>query len=231
MGRATPRFNTIKPCLYISIHALRGEGDVCWRVSIRNHPISIHALRGEGDNTIRISKRYRIYFNPRPPWGGRQAGSSASSVKNAISIHALRGEGDGSAEMRHTELDVFQSTPSVGRATTTIEDGKYYTLLISIHALRGEGDERTGRSKDWRGRAFQSTPSVGRATALWCKWGLSSRFQSTPSVGRATLKPAAGRGGKKDFNPRPPWGGRRRACRKRYFRQHFNPRPPWGGRP
>ena len=57
-----------------------------------------------------------------------------------------------------------------------------------------------------------------------------------------------------DFNPRPPWGGRRAGFCKVYNKQiisihalrgegdtnymftlfsllHFNPRPPWGGRP
>ena len=48
-----------------------------------------------------------------------------------ISIHALRGEGDRLAKLRFLRTITFQSTPSVGRATT-----------ISIHALRGEGDNR-----------------------------------------------------------------------------------------
>ena len=56
----------------ISIHALRGEGDLTAR-GIRNglFLISIHALRGEGD----VVK-------------GTMYGSEF------ISIHALRGEGD-----------------------------------------------------------------------------------------------------------------------------------------
>ena len=36
-------------------------------------------------------------------------------------------------------IDVFQSTPSVGRATTSTDRENCYTD-ISIHALRGEGD-------------------------------------------------------------------------------------------
>ena len=81
--------------------------------------ISIHALRGEGD-----AKPVMLLFCP-----------------GCISIHALRGEGDFRARKQPQKIMIFQSTPSVGRATT-IEDGKYYTLLISIHALRGEGDYR-----------------------------------------------------------------------------------------
>ena len=33
------------------------------------------------------------------------------------------------------------------------------------------------------------------------------------------------------FNPRPPWGGRRKYYCCPFQNQHFNPRPPWGGRP
>ena len=60
------------PKAYISIHALRGEGDAPQAVAIGSvSKISIHALRGEGDSE-------RI---PR-------------DREQNISIHALRGEGD-----------------------------------------------------------------------------------------------------------------------------------------
>ena len=58
------------------------------------------------------------YFNPRPPWGGRQHHRQRVLLIRVISIHALRGEGD-------QERAVHQTTPTT----------------ISIHALRGEGDE------------------------------------------------------------------------------------------
>ena len=80
--------------IQISIHALRGEGDVLMTVAPRfsqlflstpsvgratvehirhrmNYEISIHALRGEGD-----------------PW------TASRQTSKKISIHALRGEGD-----------------------------------------------------------------------------------------------------------------------------------------
>ena len=102
---------------------------------------------------------------------------------------------------------VFQSTPSVGRATT----------------LQFQANRKS---------QFQSTPSVGRATLVNLPWpAVRAVFQSTPSVGRAT-RPSRGaifrskrisihalRGEgdgawhdktirRNDFNPRPPWGGR-----------------------
>ena len=101
--------------------------------------ISIHALRGEGDSNppLSVSEPYQI------------------------SIHALRGEGDNyclnggeyddefqstpsvgratTVAAASTTVNIFQSTPSVGRATNIsayqADEGK-----ISIHALRGEGD-------------------------------------------------------------------------------------------
>ena len=66
---------SLQPCrgLPISIHALRGEGDLLVVGIIYGFiKISIHALRGEGDD-ICIFRRLR---------------------QIDISIHALRGEGD-----------------------------------------------------------------------------------------------------------------------------------------
>ena len=106
--------------------------------------ISIHALRGEGDAIDLPNVTQVKHFNPRPPWGGRR-------VDNKINNTVVE----------------FQSTPSVGRATTysgLILTSKYQ---ISIHALRGEGD-------------------INRITTI----RLINKFQSTPSVGRATRNPS-----------------------------------------
>ena len=62
----------------------------------------------------------------------------------------------------------FQSTPSVGRATKTPVKGTDY-WTISIHALRGEGDV-SDLTEDEINALFQSTPSVGRATAKIYKY-------------------------------------------------------------
>ena len=102
----------------ISIHALRGEGDDIfgfWRAA--KH-ISIHALRGEGDAvSLRPCAAIRSNFNPRPPWGGRRSLTTKSRKRRNISIHALRGEGDDTVRIIGKTYATFQSTPSVGRAT------------------------------------------------------------------------------------------------------------------
>ena len=151
----------------------------------RGKSISIHALRGEGDTTIPSSTVAEVaHFNPRPPWGGRHPTSSADPP-----------------------MLLFQSTPSVGRATISARCNTRRTGYFNPRPPWG------GR-QDWSGGVidipkFQSTPSVGRATKC-CK------FMGTKQL---------------YFNPRPPWGGRRVAFGAKHREAYFNPRPPWGGRP
>ena len=58
---------------YISIHALRGEGDTrMTSQEQKDEIISIHALRGEGDLPYPALLPGTSHFNPRPPWGGRR---------------------------------------------------------------------------------------------------------------------------------------------------------------
>ena len=56
--------------------------------------ISIHALREEGDSALWTSARARYDFYPRPPRGGRRDQSVCPNFIHFISIHALREEGD-----------------------------------------------------------------------------------------------------------------------------------------
>ena len=149
-------------------------------------------------------------------------------------------------------VDVFQSTPSVGRATAS----KYIRevrLIISIHALRGEGDRTFSQTSAMLKHFNPRPPWGGRPQAYMC---YASR--------------------RTNFNPRPPWGGRldrrKKSNRKSNISihalrgegddsveldesgkikfqstpsvgratidssrlaarwQNFNPRPPWGGR-
>ena len=49
VGRATFKPDKVYDFIYISIHALRGEGDATQIYRCLDINISIHALRGEGD--------------------------------------------------------------------------------------------------------------------------------------------------------------------------------------
>ena len=110
-----------------------------------NLMISIHALRGEGDNPVCLSR-----------------------IRKTISIHALRGEGDLHQSAKRKCHALFQSTPSVGRATKGA-DLRGANLMISIHALRGEGDNAdkatTGTRIDFNPRP----PWGGRRRLLCCR--------------------------------------------------------------
>ena len=105
-----------------------------------------------------------------------------------------------------TAEEIFQSTPSVGRATERA-DGYLFYQGISIHALRGEGDV-FALSRYNHLRHFNPRPPWGGRLSL--SMSLYSFFYH--------------------FNPRPPWGGRQETDMSIEFPNDFNPRPPWGGR-
>ena len=86
------------------------------RRGAREPSISIHALREEGD----------LGFMPL-------------QTRRFISIHALREEGDGKGCRPKPPQKRFLSTPSVRRATVSVDRDRI-SLTISIHALREEGD-------------------------------------------------------------------------------------------
>ena len=94
MGRAALEElqNTLK--YFISIHALRGEGDFTQTASPAHQKISIHALRGEGDGERRKKKRTQYRFQSTPSVGRATVKESVAGFGELISIHALRGEGD-----------------------------------------------------------------------------------------------------------------------------------------
>ena len=146
--------------------------------------ISIHTLCEEGDLRKLLLKVQVLHFNPHPLWRGRQ-------VLKVLGYF----------------LPIFQSTPSVKRATHG-GGGHYRYPSISIHTLCEEGDAIGGTCDCdmfyfnphplWRGRRaylsaffwvylFQSTPSVKRATPVTViTHNVHNVFQSTPSVKRAT---------------------------------------------
>ena len=133
------------PC-WISIHALREEGDGGHRSPRARRPISIHALREEGDpiaaNQNAIFNRFLSTpsarratlrpafiayafadFYPRPPRGGRQVVHNLLLQFVAISIHALREEGDHGPVHLSVCHALFLSTPSARRATCVTLSG------------------------------------------------------------------------------------------------------------
>ena len=175
--------------------------------------------------------RNHSYFNPRPPWGGRLFANVVNRDYEGISIHALRGEGDamsisenisttyfnprppwGGRHDLHYGSELFdakfQSTPSVGRATTAFQMSSF-SSAISIHALRGEGDPT-------RIPYIPAIPFISIHA-------LRGEGDLEPSgavllVLVISIHALRGEGDKAFLNETD------RRC-------NFNPRPPWGGRP
>ena len=72
VGRATyPQICLISQNLFQSTPSV-GRATVVQSVSSTSRSISIHALRGEGDIISPPFLSFYQHFNPRPPWGGRQ---------------------------------------------------------------------------------------------------------------------------------------------------------------
>ena len=151
-------------------------------------------------------KYFDSYFNPRPPWGGRQIGGS---------------------KMRYTIE--FQSTPSVGRATIS-RCCSAISERISIHALRGEGDVYSQIKKPARGISIHALRGEGDISSVVQILGIGIDFNPRPPWGGRPYSVQPDVNSLYDFNPRPPWGGRHNFKFELMSSRYFNPRPPWGGR-
>ena len=123
-------------------------------------------------------------FNPRPPWGGRLTNDLTSKKKPFISIHALRGEGDIMRRLLRTPCLIFQSTPSVGRATQgslCLPACNYY-----FNPRPPWGGRRDANQASTARQHFNPRPPWGGRPLCNLRYTVALQFQSTPSVGRAT---------------------------------------------
>ena len=236
MGKATHYPDFVGFGLKISIHAFRGEGDprstTCFTDSSDFNPrlpwgrrravASLYQIHYPFQSTPSVGKATHpnlaaisiaSYFNPRLPWGRRPVRILNTNSESLISIHAFRGEGDAGGCKKWQKKIIFQSTPSVGKATGDASL-KPITKGISIHAFRGEGDfEYFGDGAPvlpisihaFRGEGDRHNKNIERE---FCQ------FQSTPSVGKATAGGYAGETPFINFNPRLPWGRRLRTVRQ-----------------
>ena len=173
--------------LYISIHALREEGDQKGHTERRRQAISIHALREEGDipesyteldgsvflstpsarratTGLRRCPNLPEDFYPRPPRGGRPIGKKCLHKFWVYFYPRPPRGGRPLATQLASCCCEFLSTPSARRATIPADkDG--VRIAISIHALREEGDQGLPLNRT-RFEIFLSTPSARRATEL-----------------------------------------------------------------
>ena len=151
-------------------------------------------------------KQHHLYFNPRPPCGGRLDNIRTVTITVEISIHAPRAGGD---KRKY--------------------NSKTYERLISIHAPRAGGDVQL----DYKLHVGQvisiHAPRAGGDIPIIISIWSIRPFQSTPPVRGATF--SAQLDGKywADFNPRPPCGGRPKKGCWYGFTDQFQSTPPVRG--
>ena len=234
--------------------------------------ISIHALREEGDLDTETEIEAVLHFYPRPPRGGRpqtrpcisgsedfyprppRGGRPMQTVTEIADIQFLSTPSARRATLRvirvASEDFVFLSTPSARRATRYLPGSaraplflstpsarratdyiyrKGYNDGISIHALREEGD-LGAQVRQVVEQAFLSTPSARRATDQL------GRFAEGYCISIHALREEGDNiklfrsSGILDFYPRPPRGGRQTRVFRGTLHRNFYPRPPRGGR-
>ena len=196
------------------------------------------------------ARRWR--FNPRPPSGGRRCLKASPKWRTGFNPRPPHG-GRHIYDMSEVGTQMFQPTPSARRATVGADALYRHEGAVSTHALRAEGDSAAFRVSDHRLVSTHALRAEGDCVRSATR-SSSVRFQPTPSVRRATRRSSPMRGTWRDFNPRPPCGGRpeceeceiRRikvsthalraegdGCSRAARPQNpcFNPRPPCGGRP
>ena len=159
--------------LFISIHALREEGDACSAGSRPCGRISIHALREEGDHRRQTRYLRPENFYPRPPRGGRQDGLQMDRQCRGISIHALREEGDASRFDTGHPRKKFLSTPSARRATRLSQERLQLPLNFYPRPPRGGRQVPPEEGLQLESDFYPRPPRGGRRSATRASRGWS----------------------------------------------------------
>ena len=122
--------------------------------------ISIHAPREGGDHHMARRDADHQHFNPRPPRGGRQQHTSATSRPSAVqSTPPARGATARSGLDPTLDGHFNPRPPRGGRPKVFANQQKF--LDISIHAPREGGDFFEGRGVDDRGNISIHAPREG----------------------------------------------------------------------
>ena len=184
--RATLIRRIQKMTIFISIHALREEGDT------KTVSRSVTALRFLSTPSARRATRWRnrrrptsTHFYPRPPRGGRRPCPSRccpasgflstpsarratqhifySCFFNNISIHALREEGDVEVSGALCKFR-YISIHALREEGDAVDGPRHPVDAISIHALREEGDGPGSPACARCGNFYPRPPRGGRPT-------------------------------------------------------------------
>ena len=171
--------------------------------------ISIHALREEGDDTAHRPRSAPADFYPRPPRGGRRPAERRDLLQAAISIHALREEGDARGLRHHQHAPHFYPRPPRGGRRVNLRPSR--ALISNFYPRPPRGGRPLPCHAILVQNQFLSTPSARRATIFDnsiknivnhfyprpprggrppapANFFRTSLFLSTPSARRATAK-------------------------------------------
>ena len=228
VGRATMAEVFRRESGVISIHALRGEGDLSMRCFGYGKIISIHALRGEGDFFGCLSLHFWSLISIHALRGeGDVKVAVAADSSREISIHALRGEGDIMTCIINCNYYYFNPRPPWGGRRINLSHA-FNGSIISIHALRGEGDVDSLPVVYIQRISIHALRGEGDLILNQIKRITRISIHALRGEGDTAIKIYIARS--RNFNPRPPWGGRHWSLSVFVSEDYFNPRPPWGGR-
>ena len=189
------------------------------------------------------------HFNPRSPWGERQGIRGNRRWNTEISIHAPRGGSDHTqqAERRHIRISIHAPRGGSDPEKMVCD---FRIGAISIHAPRGGSDSSVGipeeASTDFNPRSpwgerlqvfqvtsdiriFQSTLPVGGATGFTMSVSVSAYISIHAPRGGSDGVYASYYHTHRHFNPRSPWGERRKVSPGSTSLHKFQSTLPVGG--
>ena len=195
---------------FISIHALREEGDtecIC-RIHQMHQYFYPRPPRGGRPQDEQYRIDHRADFYPRPPRGGRLP-SLCHSQKPFCDFYPRppRGGRQGNTAALSVTT-IFLSTPSARRATTMCSSSSVTAVNFYPRPPRGGRRSRDGHRADDRGHFYPRPPRGGRLCGV--QRALKNRVISIHALREE---------------------GDRRSTRSSRAVQNFYPRPPRGGRP
>ena len=155
---------------YISIHALRVEGD---DTPVNVFFVCLHFYpRPPGGGRPEFAQKHKQpdHFYPRPPGGGRHALRISAHCCRSISIHALRVEGDACIEMLFETLKAFLSTPSGWRATRCVHSFLRDVLHFYPRPPGGGRQQKRTKFSSVFAQKGEEFASLRRGKRKICRW-------------------------------------------------------------
>ena len=201
---------------------------------MRDEEISIHAPHTGRDGCGLEWGAQLEYFNPRAPYGARQAIPVDRKKFEQISIHAPHTGRDSVSGLMYTDSGTFQSTRPIRGATIPHYPQRHNKHNISIHAPHTGRDSiiysglstrrnfnprapygarRYGRLVNHQRQSISiHAPHTGRDAGALLFGLVCYPFQSTRPIRGATKSQKDRRQIADNFNPRAPYGARQQKC-------------------